>query len=134
MKTESQDHKPSIPWLIRGILQDAVTLVSKEVTAARLEIREELDKVKSAGLLMGFGGGAVVVGTILLCFMAVHLIQSLTGLQLWICYAIVGIVLIMLGGTFLFSAKRRAARTSLVPARSVENVKEDARWITHRVK
>ena len=135
MKAEPQaTNKPSISSLINGIIQDAVTLISKEFTAARLEIRGELDKAKSAALLMGFGAGALVVGTILLCFMAVHLVQTLIGFELWICYAIVGGTLAAVGIVILYFAKRRAGSTSLVPARSVENAKEDARWITQRVK
>jgi hypothetical protein len=135
MNTEPQNaNKPSISSLVNGIIQDAITLISKEFTAARLEIREELDKAKSAALLMALGAGALVVGTILLCFMVVYLVQTLTGFELWICYAVVGGMLTAVGIVFLYSARRRAGSTSLVPARSVENAKEDARWITHRMK
>jgi uncharacterized membrane protein len=135
MKSEPQNpNRLSISSLVSGIIQDAITLISKEFTAARLEIREELDKAKSAALLLGLGAGALVVGTILLCFMVVHLIQTFTGFELWICYAIVGSTLTVVVIIFLYAAKRRAGSTSLVPARSVENAKEDARWITDRVK
>jgi hypothetical protein len=55
MKTEPHDiNKPGIPALISGIIQDAVNLVSKELAAARLEIREEVDKAKSAAVLMEY--------------------------------------------------------------------------------
>jgi hypothetical protein len=135
MKTEPQDgKKPSISFLISGIIQDAVVLISKEITAARLELHEELGKAKSAALLIGFGAGALAIGTVLLCLMAVHLLQALTGFQLWICYAVVGGSVTGAGIIILFSAKRRASAANLAPARSIENAKEDARWITHKVK
>jgi hypothetical protein len=135
MKTEPHDiNKPGIPALISGIIQDAVNLVSKELAAARLEIREEVDKAKSAAVLMGVGAGALVIGGILLCLMLVHLLQTLTDFDLWICYGIVGLTLGLVGVIILYSAKQRASETRLVPTRSVENAKEDARWITHRVK
>ena len=127
-------NKPGIPSLIGGIFQDAIDLVSKELTAAKLEIREELEKTKSAVLLMAVGGGALMVGILLLCLMLVHLLQNITGFELWICHAIVGAVLALVGIISLYSAKQRAATTSLVPTDSVEGAKEDARWITRRVK
>jgi hypothetical protein len=124
----------SIASLISGILQDTAILINKEIAAIRLEIREEIDKFKSAALLMGLGAGALIIGIILLSLMLVHLIQALTGLHLWICYGIVAGTLIAVAGIVLYSAKQRANSASLVPARSVENAKEDARWITSRVK
>jgi len=126
--------KPGIPSLIGGIFQDAIDLVSKELTAAKLEIREELEKTKSTVLLMAVGGAALMVGILLLCLMLVHLLQNITGFELWICHAIVGAVLALVGIISLYSAKQRAATTSLVPTDSVEGAKEDARWITRRVK
>jgi uncharacterized protein YacL len=127
-------NKPGIPSLIGGIFQDAIDLVSKELTAAKLEIREELEKTKSAVLLMAVGGGALMVGILLLCLMLVHLLKNITGFELWICHAIVGAVLALVGIISLYSAKQRAATTSLVPTQSVQGAKEDARWITRRVK
>ena len=127
-------NKPGIPSLIGGIFQDAIDLVSKELTAAKLEIREELEKTKSAMLLIAVGGGALMVGIVLLCLMLVHLLQNITGFELWICHAIVGAVLALVGIISLYSAKQRAATTSLVPTDSVQGAKEDARWITRKVK
>jgi len=127
-------NKPGIPSLIGGIFQDAIDLVSKELTAAKLEIREELEKTKSAVLLMAVGGGALIVGILLLSLMLVHLLQNITGFELWICHAIVGAVLALVGFISLYSAKQRAATTSLVPTDSVQGAKEDARWITRKVK
>jgi len=136
METETHDtnNKPGIPSLIGGIFQDCIDLLMKELAAAHLELREEFQKAKSAALLMAVGGGALMVGILLLCLMLVHLLQKLSGLELWICYAIVGGALALAGVITLYSAKQRAATISLVPADSVQGAKEDARWITRKVK
>jgi Putative Actinobacterial Holin-X, holin superfamily III len=136
MEPEIRDtnNKPGIPSLIGGIFQDSIDLVTKELAAARLEIREEIEKGKAAVLLLALGGGALMVGIFLLCLMLVHLLQNLSGLELWICYAIVGGVLALAGIITLYSAKQRVATTSLVPTDSVQDAKEDARWITRKVK
>lgn len=133
-ETHDPNNKPGIPSLIGGIFQDGIDLLTKELAAARLEIREEFEKGKSAVLLMALGGGALMVGILLLCLMLVHLLQNLSGLELWICYAIVGGFLALLGIIILYLGKQRAATTSLVPTDSVQDAKEDARWITRRVK
>jgi Putative Actinobacterial Holin-X, holin superfamily III len=136
METETHDtnNKAGIPSLIGGIFQDGIDLLTKELAAARLEIREELEKGKSAVALMAVGGGALLLGILFLCLMLVHLLQNLSGLELWICYAIVGAVLALAGIITLYSAKQRVATTTLVPTDSVQDAKEDARWITRRVK
>lgn len=133
-ETHNTNNKVGIPSLIGGIFQDGIDLLTKELAAARLEIREELEKGKSAVALMAVGGGAVLVGILLLCLMLVHLLQSLSGFELWICYAIVGAALALAGIITLYSAKQRVATTNLVPMDSVQDAKEDARWITRKVK
>ena len=68
--------RASIPSLVVGIIKDAISLVSNEVTAARLEVYDELEKVKSAVLLISLGAGALMVGSIFLGHMLVHLLQK----------------------------------------------------------
>jgi hypothetical protein len=126
--------KPGIMELVSGILRDATDIISKEMMAARLEVREELDKLKSTATLMAAGGVATLLGGILLTLMLVYLLQEFSGLDLWICYGIVGALIAAIGVGILLAGKRRAAATNLVPTESIEHAKEDARWITRNVK
>jgi hypothetical protein len=128
------DNRPGIMELVSGIVRDATDIISKEMMAARLEMREELNKVKATAVLMGAGAFALVIGSILLALTLVHLLQELTGIDLWICYAIVGGVITLAGVIVLLAGKKRAARTTLVPAETIANAKEDARWVTRKVK
>jgi uncharacterized membrane protein YqjE len=128
------ENKPGIMELVSGILRDASEIISKEVMAARLEMREELEKAKSIAVLMGAGAAMLMIGGILLALTVVYVIQEFSGLDLWICYAIVAFVVSGVGLIILFAGKRRAADTSLVPTESIEKAKEDARWITRSVK
>ncbi|MGH7852540.1 MAG: phage holin family protein [Candidatus Binatia bacterium] len=126
--------KPGILELVTGILHDATDMISKEMMAARLEMREELGKVKATAMLMGMGAVALMIGGILLALALVYLLQEFSGLELWICYAIVGALISGMGLMVLYVGKQRAAATNLVPTESIEKAKEDARWITRRVK
>ena len=129
-----EENKPGIMELVSGILRDGTDIIAKEVMAARLEMREELDKVKSTAVLMGLGAGALMIGGILLALTLVYLMQEFSGLDLWICYGIVGGVISMTGLIVLLIGKRRAAATNLVPTESIEKAKEDARWITRNAR
>ncbi|HEY7716634.1 MAG TPA: phage holin family protein [Candidatus Binatia bacterium] len=131
----NEECKPgSIVSLVTGIFRDASTLITKELTAAKLELREELANAKSTAALMGVGLGALLIGVILLTLMLVYLLQEYAGLDLWACYGIVGGAITVAGLAILLFGKQRAAKTSLVPTASIENAKEDARWITRKVK
>jgi hypothetical protein len=129
-----EETKPGIMELVSGILRDGTEIVAKEIMAARLEMRDELDKAKSSAVMIGTGAGALLIGGILLVFMLVYLLQELSGLDLWICYGIVGGLISLIGFIVLSVGKQRAAVTSLVPKESIEKAKEDARWITRNVK
>lgn len=126
--------KPGIMELVSGILRDATDIMAKEVMAARLEVREELEKLKSTAVLMGMGAVALMIGGILLALTLVYVLQEFSGLDLWICYGIIGALISGLGVIILLVGKQRAAATSLVPTDSIEKAKEDARWITRNVK
>jgi len=128
------ESKPGIMKLVGGILRDASDIISKEMMAARLEMRAEVDKAKSTAMLMGMGAVALIIGSTLLALALVNLLQRFSGLELWICYAIVGAVISGIGLIILYMGKQRAARTNLVPTASIEKAKEDARWITRSVK
>jgi hypothetical protein len=43
-------------------------------------------------------------------------------------------VITLAGVIVLLAGKKRAARTTLVPAETIANAKEDARWVTRKVK
>jgi 4-hydroxybenzoate polyprenyltransferase len=97
-------------------------------------MRDELNKVKSMAVLIGIGAVALMIGGILLALTLVYLLQELSELDLWICYAIIGGLISGVGLIALLMGKQRAAATNLVPNESIENAKEDARWITRNVK
>lgn len=132
--TDVEAKNSGIMSLVSGILRDASDLISKEVAAAKLEMREELENAKSTAVLMGIGLVALLVGIILLMLALVYVLQQYTALDLWVCYAIVGGAISLLGIIVLLFGKQRAANTKVVPMTTIENAKEDARWITRKVK
>jgi len=60
------DRGESVIDLMRGIVQDARTLSAKELTAAKLEITQEIKKIVSSSILLGVGLFIVAVAFVLL--------------------------------------------------------------------
>lgn len=124
-----KESRPSIASLIGGILSDARDLFAQELERARLEIREELQKVKAASRSLAVGGLVVLLGLIMLAEMVVHLLASYGGLPLWGSYGIVGGLLAGVGAVMLLSGGKAAEDVKLYPKKTAQAVREDVRWI-----
>ena len=61
----NRNDNQSFGSLISGIFHDAQTLVTKEIAAAKLELKQEMSKGIKAGVSLGIGGFLLVVGFIL---------------------------------------------------------------------
>ena len=117
---------PSFVSLIGGIANDAKELLLREVALTKLEVQYELGKAKSRAIALGIGIGVSTLGGICLMLTLVHLLSSLTSIPLWGCYAIVGSLLVVVGGVLLMSAKTKAHVLDAVPLRPVKRIKESA--------
>jgi hypothetical protein len=86
-------------------------------------------KVKQGAVALGIGAGLAVVGALLLAHMLVYLVQTLTGLSLWVSYLIVGAVFAIGGGLLLMQGIKRMKDVDPMPRETIESVKEDIQWI-----
>ena len=116
--------RPSFVSLIGGIANDAKELLMREVALTKLEVQYELGKAKSKAIALGIGIGVSTLGGICLMLMLVHLLSSLTSIPLWGCYAIVGSLLVVVGGVLLMAVKTKAHVLDAVPLRTVKRIKE----------
>jgi hypothetical protein len=122
-----------VAGLLDGLLKDLKTLVVQELRLATHEVREELGKAKSAAISLAAGLGLVAVGGLLLILMLVHLLQALTDLPLWACYAIVGGAIAGAGAWLLIKAKSAVEDIHVIPLRTVQTMKENVSWIREEV-
>ena len=120
---------------ISDVLKDTVSniqdIIRSEILLAKIEIKEELVKVKAAGALfaaaalLGFFG----IGFCLLC--AVYALALV--LPAWAAALIVGVVSLLLAGTFVAVARSRWAKVKL-PEKTMFTVKEDIAWMRSHSK
>jgi len=136
--TENRLENPaSMTSLVGGIINDAQQLIRQELTLARREVQEEMNKAKAAAIALAVGAFITFFGGVLLSLMLVHLLHWLTnsmppGFPLWACYGIVGAVFAFVGLVMLYAAANKAGAINLVPRQTVESMKENVQWIKNQ--
>jgi putative superfamily III holin-X len=117
----------SIGQLIGEISDDLSRLFRQEVALAKAEVREEATKAGKAGALLGAAGFAGYLTVVLLSLAVVFALGNVMDLG-WA--ALIVAVVWAVAGVVLYQAGRARLRTvSPVPNRTVETLKEDARWM-----
>lgn len=115
-----------ISTLVRGALDDVRDLFREEIALARAELRQEMSKASAAGI--GFGGAAVsgwFAGAFILAAIALGISEGLRWPD-WTGFAIVGVLMAIVGGIF-YASGRRALGTMRGLPRTVQTVKENFR-------
>ena len=93
--------------LVRGIIDDAKQLVIGHYEFRKYQTLREVAKAKAAAIWIAAGAAFAGIGIVLVTLMLVHLLHAISNVPLWGCYGIVGIILLALGGVFLFTGKNR---------------------------
>ena len=126
---DTRTNDSTVSDLISGLVNDAQLLVRREIDLAKREVAIEVDKVKQGAIALGIGAGLAVIGALLLGHMLVYLVQTLTGLSLWVSYLIVGALFAIGGGLLLMQGIKRMKDVDPLPRETIESVKEDLQWI-----
>lgn len=122
----------SVIALVRGIMRDARTLSIKEFAAAKLEAKQEIGKIASAGVSLGAGAFLLSLGVIFLSLMVVFLLQQYTPLLLWQSLGVVGLFYLIVGAIALALGKRKVSSARPIPEKSLRGARDDIRYIGER--
>jgi hypothetical protein len=124
---------PSLSGLVGGIIDDAQKLIEHQFSLLTLDIRKDVQRAKDAGMVVGAGVGLLSAGGLLLLFMFVHLLEWLArpNLEWWACYAIVGTVVVLVGGFVFYQGKQKLDTLNVVPEQSAQGLKENLQWKTN---
>ena len=109
-------------------------LFVQELRLAKLEIGEDVRRVKAAVAVLAIGGAILALGAVLLILMLVHLLDAVTDLPLWGAYGVVATVMLVVGIGVLIAGKKKAEHVGLVPQETAEAIKEDVGWIKAHMK
>jgi len=122
---------PSMSSLVSGILADVQQLFAQQTRLLRLEIREDLNKARTGAIFLGAGLGVTAVGGLLFCFMLPLLLASLTGLPLWACFGIFGVVFLLVGAGASYVALKKFQDAAALPE-STATLKENVACLLRR--
>jgi len=118
--------------LIAGIVHDAQQLISKQIELVKVELKNDLRQLAAHAAFFAAGALALLVGFLLLCFMAVYLLyEAFPGLGLGLSFLIVGGVLTLTGAALVYAAIQKFSSFQALPDQSLQGLKENLRWQTN---
>ena len=121
----------SVGELFSELANETTTLIKQEVTLAQAELTQKVTKIgKNIGFLVV--GGAIAF--LALQVIVVAVIVGLTYLMpLWLAALIVGIVIGIIAAVLIFAGLNNLKETNLKPEKTVETLKEDAKWLKEQI-
>lgn len=129
---EAASRTGNLSGLVSGILDDAQQLFRQQVSLIRAEFIEDLRRTRQVAQCFGAGIGFLAVGSFMLLVSSVYLLEYLTALPLWACWATIGGVSIVLGAITLFIGSRILASYNPLPDKSFNALQENVSCLTNR--
>jgi Putative Actinobacterial Holin-X, holin superfamily III len=125
----------SMASLASGIIADAQSLFKQELALAKREVANELVKAKGAAISLAMGMVIAALGGLLLVFMLVYLLNWMASdfLPLWSCFAIVGALLVIVGGSLFLFGKKKAGDVHMMPELTIATMKDNVEWIKNQI-
>lgn len=131
----SQDggHDESIGDLIRGILDDVRRLVREEIALARIEVTEQVGRLRAAGMAFAL---AAIAAAFAATFLLVALALGVADLFAWPSWAgFLAVAALLFAGALAGAAAGRAQVRAFrpIPEETVSTIKENSEWIAKRL-
>ena len=120
----AHESEAPVGTLLRGALDDARELFREEIALAKAEIRQETGKLTSAGVQFGIAGAALWFAGMFLLVAAALGIAGLFNWSAWTGFAIVAVLMAIVGGVMFATARSAMRRVQPLP-RTVGTIKEN---------
>jgi hypothetical protein len=129
MATPSDDR--SLGDLLAELSRETGQLVRKEIELATTEMTIKARKAGRDGAMMA-AGGALLHAALLILLAALVIALAQLGVTPWLSALIVGLLTAGIGYMLVNRGRASMRQTSLAPTRTMESLKEDARWTTRQ--
>jgi len=130
------DENESLPDLFSRLGEDAMRLLSSQLALFKVEIKEEADVYARGASMMAVGAAIGAVGFALANVAVAFGVSTLFAnadlsqpAKYALGFLITGIFYVVIGAIVLITMKNRMAKRSLVPARTVEELRKDKEWL-----
>jgi len=119
--------------LVAGIVEDAQTLISQQLSLFQSEIKEDLDRSKAAAIPLAVGMAVCLLSGFFIFMMVAQLLMyEWPQLPQWAAYGIVGGFLAIVGGALLATGFTLFEKVNLVSSKAVQALKENLQWKTRK--
>jgi hypothetical protein len=126
-ENESEPQQTSIGELIGEISDDLSKLFRQEVELAKAELKQEAAKAGKAAGMLGGAGFAGYLAVLLLSFAVVFGLANVMD-HGW-AFLIVAVVWGIIAAGLFVTGRKKAKDVSPMPSRTVDTLKEDAKWL-----
>jgi uncharacterized membrane protein len=117
--------EPKVSTLVTGIVHDLEELVKQQLALFRAEMLRDGRNIRDASIPLGLGIWGILVGLAGFALMLVHLLQWATDMPLWVCYLIVAVLCVVVGGILAYVGKKQFDSFSPLPEESAQALKEN---------
>jgi len=122
----------SLAQLVADAMNEFATLFHTEIHLLRVEISEKFSRIANSGTMIGAGAIAAIIGLVLLLQAAVKWL-AVAGLPEEWGLLLVGLVVAVLGVVLLMSGINTVKSTTLLPQRSMNQVRADIATVKEHV-
>jgi uncharacterized membrane protein YqjE len=137
---ETNTSDESLPSLFSRLGDDVMQLFDTKMSLLKVEIKEEATEYARDGVMIGAGGIIAAIGFALLNVALAFGISTLfanTELSQAAKYAIgflsAGVLYLIIGSIIMMTMKNRLAKQSLVPDRTVAELRKDKQWLKNEL-
>lgn len=123
--------------LVTGILGDLQHLVEQQLLLARRELEWEFRQRLAGVAVIVLGMMILVVAAIMFCLSGAHLLYWISSppgtdqawLPLWICHAVVGVVLVVVGGIVMGAGRSKLDSIGSTRNPASDILQEEVTWM-----
>jgi len=130
----------SLPSLFSRLGDDVMQLFDTKMSLLKVELKEEASAYARGGIMIAVGGVIAAIGFALLnvaVAFGISILLASADLSQAAKYAIgflsAGALYLIIGGIIVSTIKNRLAKQSLVPDRTVAELRKDKQWLKNEL-
>jgi len=130
----------SLPSLFSRLGDDVMQLFDTKLSLLKVEIKEEANEYARDGIVIGLGGVIAAIGFALFNVAVAFGISTLLAnvdisqpARYAIGFLVAGLLYLIVGGIMITTMKKRLAKQSLVPDRTVKELRKDKQWLKNEL-
>lgn len=127
------DDRHTILSLVGGVIDDLTHLLQTEFRLVKAEVNQKIGRIANGGVMIG-AGTALAIGSLVLLLQALVQWLAVAGIPEPWGLLIVGVVVGVIGVAVLMKGARDIKETSLVPNRTLDQIRADFETVKEHVK